>query len=286
MLKRLGVINISITELINLLFEYWYLFFGLLVLWIYTKYNDKETAFNLQLKEMLIFIELGVFFLIIYLLQKYFFAEHNYFLMTIPLFILVWSIFINYLLSKDDVYLLECSFQNEEFINLDLKDKVISLSTTLNIFKMDRGFYETKKHIGETLNPLWNTSRNIKFCNLFKDEFIYHSEYPELQNINFYSCVMLWLKLKKDVPKLIRQNVLLTWLSDWKTAHQQSVLSDNFIHRLKGYKEQFDDKPFELVKDSEQLLEYVKNMKRESDNQTSININTNSENNTDGEIDE
>lgn len=270
----------TVDSITNWFRDYWWVLLGFGILYIYFKYRKNESVFNFTIKEMLLIIESGVFFIFIYFLQKYFFFEHSYFLITIPFFIAIWSMFINYILSKDNVYMIECAFNGEEFNNVEDGETIFSLTTRLRILIMDRGFYETKKHIGETLNPLWNSSRNIKFTNLYHDKsgVFYHSEYPQLQNVNFYSCVMLWLKLKEELPKLIRENLVLTWLKDWNVAHEQTLLSENQINRLKGFNEQTKDEPFIMPKDAKELMDYAKNLKREAENSnTTVNINSNTQ---------
>ena len=61
--------------------------------------------------------------------------------------------------------------------------------------------------------------------------------------------------MKYDVPKLYRDNIVLTWLSDYKTAYQQSLLAKNFPYQLTSIKRQYDYKPFKLCDTVDELYD-------------------------------
>ena len=61
--------------------------------------------------------------------------------------------------------------------------------------------------------------------------------------------------MKQDIPDLIRENTILTWLGPYKTAHEQSKLAANFKLRLKNIERQYQGDPFMLPDDLRSLWE-------------------------------
>lgn len=260
---------------IEWIFEHWYLFFGFAILWVYFKYSNKERIGNLSFKEMFIIIELGFYIFMIYIFQIRFFNSHNWFLISIPIFLIIWTFVLNYILSKDNVFVLESRLKGEEFFDTLNGKKVMSLCTDLQLLEMDREYYNAKSHIGDITNPLHNLSRKIKFTDYYDNStgIFYHAEYPDLQNINLFTRIATWLKFKKDVPKLIKENITHTVLSDYKTAYQLIQLQDNIIARIPTIFKKYQDKPFELFPDMESYYEFVKTIRQidESKNTESEN---------------
>lgn len=261
--------------------EHWYLFFGIFIVWIYFKYSNKQTVSNFSLDEMFLIAEYGFYIFVIYYIESKLFTENNWFSISIPIFMIIWSIAINYILSKDDVYLLETALMGEEFNDMLNGKKVMSLSTRLRLLIMDREYYNSKQHIGDTNNPLLNVSRTIKFTDYYDDKtgIIYHSEYPELNNINFFTQIATWLKMKKDVPQLIKENITHTWLQDYKLADLLNKMKDNFVLKLLGISEQYEDKPFTLTLSLDEQLKEVQKMKQYSNERNDKEKDSNIENN-------
>lgn len=263
-----------IEDIISFSTEHWYLYLGLVILFIYSKYKDNEKVGDLSLNQMYLIVEIGFIFLIIYFIQTKLFYGHYFFLFAIPIFILMFGWLINYLLSLDDVYLLESALGGEEFNDLVNGKKVMSLTTRLRLFRMDRNLYNTKLHIGDSNNPLLNVSRRIKFADYvdLDSGIIYHSEYPELQNINLFTQTATFLKLKKDIPELIKENIVHTFLDTWKVARLTKTLTDNkFKYELKAIKDEIEKEPFTLFKSMDEMLEYVQKMKTyESEKENTI----------------
>jgi len=271
----------SISEFLDWIIEYWYIFFIIAILYIYSKYKDNEKMGNLSLNNMFFIVEMGCYFIAIYFIQTRLFNEHNYFLFSIPIFVLIWGFAINSILSKNDVYMVETALIGEEFNDIVNGKKVLSLSTRLRILIMDRTYYSEKKHIGEINNPLQYTSNRIKFTDYYDDNtgIFYHSEYPELQNINFFTRIATWLKLKADIPRLIRENIIHTWLEDYKIASQLKVISKDFYGQLKGFKDRTSKEPFTLFKTMDELLEYTKSIQIHDNPESSISDESDNSNN-------
>lgn len=273
-----------LNEIFNFFLNYWWIFLIFFILFLYSKYKNKETVGELKLKEMFIMVELLFYFVLIYLFQSYFYSKHGYFIIGLIFFITVWSFAINYLLNKDNVYMIESTLQGEKFYDIINGNEKYSLSTGQRILIMDREFYNAKNHIGSQENPLWNSSRNIKFTDKYDDEtkIFYHSEYPELHNINLYTLTAIWIKLKNDVPKIMRENITHTVIGDWKTAYQQELLKDKIMLRLSGQNRYYDDKPFMVFNTLDELLEFTKGHKShdktENENKTENNTQNTSEN--------
>jgi hypothetical protein len=58
-----------------------------------------------------------------------------------------------------------------------------------------------------------------------------------------------------DIPKLYRDNIMLTWLSDYKTAYQQSKLTNSFPLQLNAIKRQYDYAPFKLPETIDEIFD-------------------------------
>jgi len=278
----------AITEFISWSIENWYLYVILFLIFVYSKYKDKEKIGNMNLATMYFILEVGFYFMLIYLIQTKLFPEHYYFLFSIPVFILIWGYAVNYILSKDDVYLIETPIMGEEFLDTLNGNKIMSMTTRIRLMIMDRDLYNTKQHIGEINNPLLNTSRCLKFADYIDDntDIIYHSIYPQLQNINFYTRTASWLKIKEDLPKIVDENIGHTWLEGFKLMAKQKALSEKFAYDLKGVKDITDKVPFQLHKDLEEYMEFVKSYKHydsQIENNESNNSNENNTESSEGE---
>lgn len=261
------------TDFINFSKEYWILYVVVILLFVYSRYKDKKQLGDMNLAQMLLFVQIGGLFVIIYFIQTRFFPEHYYFIISLPIFIGLWAFVINHLLSMDDVYLLETAMMGEEFNDVINGKKVMSLSNRIRLMIIDRDMWNTKHHIGDINNPALNVSRRIKFADYVDLEtgIIYHSEYPELQNINFFTRVAVWLKLKKDVPELIKENIIHTWLETWKILYKTKQLSKEFNGQIQSIKDIVDKQPFTLFKSMDDMLEYSAKLKQyESETQNVI----------------
>lgn len=271
----------SVDEVITWLLEHWYIFVLIALFFIYSKYKDKETVGNLSLQNMFFIVEIGTYFMIIYFMQTRLFNEHNYFLLSIPLWLIIWGIAVNSILSKNDVYMVENSMMGEPFFDVINGVKILSLETRNRILIMDRDFYNAKSHIGETNNPLLKISNIVKYCDYYdsKTGIFYHSIYPQLQNINFYTRVATWLKLKADLPKIVDENIVHTWLEGFKLADKMETLEKSFAYQLEGIRNQTDKKPYLLHNSIEEYMEYVKSMKSKDSNEIIIKTDENDKTN-------
>lgn len=254
----------ALQEFIDWSIEYFYVYLILIVLYIYFKYKNKETVSNFSLKEMFIIVEIGFYIIIIYLCQKYLFYEHNWFLVSLPILIFFNAVFINYVLNKDNVYLLETAIINDRFYNPIEKEEVKSLTTRLRLLIMDREYYNSKQHIGEIYNPIQQLSQNIKFCDFYLDDkgLIFHSEFPELHNINFFTRIALWLKLKKILPQVMMENISHTWLNTIQTAHQLQTLESHSKAQILSVRELTDKQPFTLIKTMDDYIKEAEKLKK------------------------
>lgn len=251
-------------EIITWILDHWYIFFIIIIVFIYSKYKDKQTVGNLTLKNMFFIVEIGLYFMIIYFIQTRLFSEHNYFLLALPLWVLIWAIAVNSILSQNDVYMVETSLMGEPFYDVINGETIISLSTRNRILIMDRTYYNEKSHIGEINNPLLQISNIVKFCDYFdsKTGIFYHSVYPALQNINFYARIGAWLKLKEDLPKIVDENIGHTFLEGHKLSVKMENIEKNYAHQLKGIRNLTEQTPFDLRMSLKEYLEIVKSAKK------------------------
>lgn len=247
-------------EIIEFLSENWLILLMLLAIgYVYYKFKNKSKIGDLSFKEMKLAIEIGVYILIVYYVDVYIFTEHNYFTLAIFPFVPVFALFIHYLLSGSDILILESTLKNEEWHDLDSTAPIISENTGQRALIMSREVYDSKKWIGNNQNPLWRGSDRIKFCDYYSDKtgvFFTH-EIESLKNINFYQCKSFWLLLKRDIPKLQRENIKLTWLSDYKLANEQNILKDNTKLSITALKNQYEHEPFSMPDDIDKIREAI-----------------------------
>lgn len=234
---------------------------GLLYLWL--KWRNRERPLNIPLESLGLIVEIGIFTFIIYLVERYLFVEHSYFLLTILFFIPIWSMFVYILLKRDEIYILVSSFQGDKFHNLQDVETRVSNQTTQRLLVMNREVYEAKSHIGDLSYPFWRGSSRIHFADDYdsKKGIFYHHSDPRLKNITFWVAKPFWLKLRDELPNVIRDNIILTWLSNYSLAHKQRVMADRFKLHLKALERQHDYEPFKLPDDIDELMQFLKDEK-------------------------
>lgn len=238
------------------LIHFWYVFFLCIpIAYLIYKVNKNQPVMNMTPEKTIAIIEALIYILLLYLIQVYIFKDTLFFIISAPIWIILFGIIIYILLSGNDIYILESTIQMEHFYNLGTIEKLIAPETRQRLLIMDRATYDTKQHIGDSHYTLWGGSRRIKFTDYYDEKagVFYHPEVPELHNISFYIAKSFWLQLKEDMPKVIRTNVELTWLSDYKLAHEQRVTQDNFEFLLKNLKDQYTHEPFCLGHDIEEI---------------------------------
>lgn len=243
-------------DILNWLSNYWWLLFWFLpLLYLYIRQKNKDSVANLKHSDSQFILELGFLLLIIYVIQKYLFSEHIFFLLSLPIFIIMWCAIINYLLRGNNRYVMESTIQLEKHYVISDIETHISENTQDRLLVMDKVVYESKKHIGDAQYPFWNGSDKLKFCDLYLDDkgIFFHPQLPQFHNISIHNARLFLLKMKEDIPKLYRENIMLTWLSPYKTAHQQSLLAEKFPLHLTSIKNQYDYAPFKLIDTLEEM---------------------------------
>lgn len=247
---------------IDFINEYWYiLLIGIPLLLMYINYSKNKTMLGLNNSDLGLTIELGLYFLLIITIQDVLFNEHFYLIISMPIFIIVWSLFIYWLLSRDDIYILECTMQGEQFKNIKEIKNEISLTTRMRILIMSKEAYETKEHIGEANPSFWNMGHNIKLCDFYDGKYFYHPEFEQIHNLTFPACKTLWLKLKQDIPDLIRTNTTYTELMNYLLAEKEQIMRKNLITHLSAIEKQHDFAPFQLPPTMDELYKLIENQK-------------------------
>ena len=236
--------------------EYWWVLFWFLPLcYLYFRQKNKDSVLDIKHSDLQFIIEIGFIVLFIFLIQKYLFNEHSFFLISLPFFIIVWCMVIAYLLKGNNVYMLESTIQLEKHYDLGETKLHISENTKHKLLVMDKFVYESKKHIGDAEYPFWNGTDKLKFCDYYleKEGIFFHPQLPQFHNISIHNARLFLLKMKEDIPKLYRENIMLTWLSPYKTAYQQSLLAEKFPLHLTAIKNQYDYAPFKLIDSLEEM---------------------------------
>jgi len=257
----------------NFLSEFWWLLFWLLPLLIlYFYQKNKETTLGLKLTDQSLIIEFGFILLIVFLIQKYIFGEHLFFLFAMPILFILYFMLIGYLLRGNNYYIFEKTLLNEIHYNLEETEKIISPRTSGRLLIMTKDVYETKKHIGESDFTFWSASDRIKFCDYYDEKkgVFYHPRLPQFHNVTIHMATAFLLKMKEDVPKLYYDNIMLSWLSPYKTLYQLDVMKQNFPMHLSAMHQQYDYKPFVLVKDTKDIYDeqFIEAMKIAKEHET------------------
>lgn len=245
-------------NILNWLSTYWWLLFWFLpLLYLYIRQKNKDTVADLKHSDSQFILELGFLILVIYLLQKFLFPKHIFFLISIPLFTIMWCAIINYLLRGNNKYMMESTIHLEKHYDINDIKIHISENTGHRLLVMDKSVYNSKKHIGDADYTFWGGTDKLGFCDLYLDNkgIFFHPQLPQFHNISIHNARLFLLKMKEDIPKLYRENVMLTWLSPYKTAYQQSLLAEKFPLHLTAIKNQYDYKPFKLVDTLEEMYD-------------------------------
>lgn len=245
-------------NLINTFLQFWWIFLFLIpVYFIYKKYKAGQGFASFGYDETrLLLIYIGLL-LLIFIFQKFIFVSHWYLLFYIVIFIPIFSAFIYILLLRDNVFIIESTMDCEIFYDIGSLEKRIGESTRTRAFAIDRDAYREIKHVGNLDYQYWNGGDGVKFTDYFdeKSGVMYHPSLPELHNISFFIAKSFWLRMKLDLPDLMRQNAMLTWLAPYKTAYEQTKLAKNFKLRLRNIERQYADEPFSLPDDIRVLWE-------------------------------
>jgi hypothetical protein len=242
----------------------WYIvLLGIPIAYLVYKSNRNQEVMGWSPDKQIMIAEALIYMLVLYLIQTYIFPNTYFFIISAPIWIVLFSVLIYFLLSSNDIYVLESTIQTEHFYNLGLVQELYAPETRQRLLVMDREIYDCKAHVGDSHYTLWAGSPRIKFTDYFDDKngVFYHPEVPELHNISFYIAKSFWLQLKEDIPGVMRTNVSLTWLSDYKLAHEQRVVQDNFRLMLKNLKDQYKHEPFHLGHDIEEIYERLRKEK-------------------------
>ncbi len=253
------------------LIENWYIIVGLIIIFVLYIYKNRSKHLEKKNKnDIELIIEGVIFILLIVFLQDKLFSEHGYFLISLPIFIPVWVMFIIYILSKHDIILIESRQQGEKFYEMGLipedsgiKEKLV-LSTGILVHRMDRGFWETLEHFGNPSSPFKNVGDRVKFCDFFNGTMVYTPENPLLNNIMFTASQTTWITFKKVIPDIMKTNLMLTDLVDYKIQFHLNEMRENFPHALIGTEEQYKHVPFDLDKSIEEKIKQLQKEHRKN----------------------
>ena len=241
----------------DFLFEYWWLLFWFLpLLYLYIRQKNKDKIANLSESDSQLIIEIGFIILLIYLIQKYIFYEHIFFLIAIPLSLFIYWFLITYLLKGNEIFILESTMMNEKHFDIINKEIDISPNNNSRLLIMDKSHYESKIHVGDADYPFWNGGDRIKFTDRYLDDkgIFYHPQLPQFHNVSIHMARAFLQKIKDDIPKLYYDNINLTWLSPYKTAFQLEKMSENFPLHLLAIKKQYEYAPFTIPKTTEEIF--------------------------------
>ena len=255
--------------------DFWWVFFIAIPLFLIYRKVESGSGFgkwNFETTKMILFY--GIIFLIIYLCQIYIFTGHNYLLFFILVFMPMFSGFIFMLFSKNNVFIIESTMDSELFYDIGKLETPIADCTRTVAYVIDRDAYKDIRHVGEIDYPYWDGGDGVKFTDFFdsKNGIMFHPKLPQLHNVSFYIAKSFWLKMKEDLPELIRENTMLTWLAPYKSTHELSILAKNFPLRLKNIERQYEATPFALPLEIEDLYEREYEKRRQDREASEVKI--------------
>lgn len=245
-------------SIIDILLDFWWVLLLLIPLYlIYLRVKVGKGFGNFSAGDAKLIGFYGAILLIIYLFQHYIFTDHLYLLFYVIIFLPVFSVFVYLLLMKDNVFIIESTMDAELFYNIGEFETPIAESTRTKAYVIDRDAYRDIKHVGEIDYPYWDGGDGVKFTDFFDQEnaVMFHPKLSQLHNVSFYIAKSFWLKMKEDLPDLIRENTMLTWLAPYKATHELSLLAKNFPLRLKNIERQYENTPFALPLEIDELYE-------------------------------
>lgn len=256
------------------LVDFWWIpLIGLPLYLLYIKSKQGGVS-RFSTEELRMFLFYGVIMFVIFLCQKYLFAGHFYLMYNIIIMLPVLIIFIHLIKIKDSVFIIENTMDCEIFYDIGELEKRIAHGTRCRAFIMDRSAYNEIEHQGEIDYPYWDGGDNVKFTDFFDQNrgIMYHPTISHLHNVSFFMAKSFWVKMKLDLPDLIRQNVMLTWLAPYKTAYEQSKLAKNFKLRLASIEKQYEDQPFKLPDEIRDIWEDELEKKRQDREASEVKV--------------
>ena len=255
----------------------WYIIFGLIIIGILYLYKNHSKSLERKNKndiELLIWI-IG-FLLLIITIQIKLFSEHLFFIISFPLILPSMVILILYILRDNVKILIEGRQQGEEFYEMGVIGeesgirKTISQKTGVLVHIIDNAYYETLDYFGNPASPFKNVGDRVKFCDYFNGKMIYCPDNPLLANITFWASQTTWITFKRVIPDIMKTNLTLTDLVDYKIQFHMNEMRKNFPHALIGTEKQYEHKPFNLEKSIEEkmkelMAEYHKTLSTKAD---------------------
>ena len=245
-------------DIISTILDFWWVLLfviPLYLLYLRSKQGKGIGSFGLEETKLILFFCFVL--LILFLCQKYLFTDHLYLLFFMVVFTPIFMAFIYILLMKDNVFIIESTMDCEIFYDIGQLDKKIAESTRTRAFMIDREAYRDIRHVGEIDYQFWNGGDGVKFTDYFdqREGVMYHPAVGALHNVSFFVAKSFWLRMKQDIPEVIRQNILLTWLKDYQVVFNQKTLAKNFEFRLRNISRQIEDEPFNFPDDYKKLYE-------------------------------
>ena len=240
----------------EILFKYWHII-GLIIITAIIYYRSLKTSNEIDKTNLKFYFWLCIIMITVFGIQIWFFPEHYYLLISMIIFVPVWIVVIYYLLSRDDVYILESTIQGETFYDIRNLKKIVADNTSQRLLVMPREIYDSKIHVGDLHYGFWAGSTRIKFCDKYDDEtgIFYHPAIQQLHNYTFYAIKSFWIKLKRDLPEIIDQNTVLTLMSDWYVSFKMFNIKENTREHLKSINVQHENAPFVMPENLESLFE-------------------------------
>lgn len=234
---------------------------GIILLWIWSRLQGKAPVVmkdgrKVNLKDLAVILEAGLIIMAVYLAQRWFFGDHNFMIISIFLFVPIMLSVFWFIFSQNNMYILETAIQGQKLIDIKEGKALYVPKTSNTLYVMDRGNYNELEHVGEVKTPWWNFT-NVIFCDYYDQDksILYHAEYSILKNITFYQAKIIWIKLIEEVPDLIKQNLKLTILGEYRIATALRQMIKQFPYWLTEIDEQHPE-PFNLM-DLEDILKRV-----------------------------
>lgn len=247
--------------------SYWWVFVMALPLFIfYLRNKSGKTIGDFNKYEMEMIVEFGFYILLIYLIQNYIFPSHWFFIITMPIVIILISLLIYYIKKGDVTYILESTIEGQEFYNPHDGTRIVADNTSQRLLIMNQEVYEDKMHIGDLHYQLWQGTNRIKFTDKYDDRtgIFYHPRMSEFHNFTFYQLKSMWRMMAQQWPELLDRLSTFTLLQDVYISDRASHIIKNTEYHLEAIGRQYKHIPFPQPKTLEDIAKIVALEKKQS----------------------
>jgi hypothetical protein len=181
--------------------------------------------------------------MVIYGLSKYVFPEQWPWLIASIIIVCPISALKAYFKEREqDFYVLETRMLGDMITNIQEGKKITVGVDGQRLYRIPKYLYEQYQHTGEPDLRNWKVG-NLIYCDYKSQSTLFHAEFSELANVQFYARKKAFLHIKQQYPKTILENAVLTFLRQPQIA----IATKELLLKSMGYMAELD-KHYEQIK--------------------------------------